>query len=404
MFSACRKEKEMNRDRLREVLEFYKTHYEELRRREDYKWEASAAWKAADPMGASDFPEALREGLKKTGNLLDSGHYYPRTALFMLMDRDPEAVRYMFGDLFREEDPVGNRITIFSEKAGALRRKYYTDAELPDDDQDEHAVSVYLFLQYPEKYYIYKYSAFRAAALLLEADYVPRRKDSRNFGEYVRFCDEIREEILADEGLMALEEARASAFPGTDPGYRLLTEDLVICMATYFRHAELFRGSGTAAKAEKFRAVPVQRPVPLEAVPFYDAVEVARYEASLREGALAYILGQEQLKVRSYRIAAKKVPQVLGAGRALGEGCDLLSFNRKGEELYISVKVTTGPETDGFLITEAERLRSAADPSHYRLYRVYDFDPETGRGKYSVIMGDLTKYCLNPASYRAVFS
>ena len=107
----------MNRDRLREVLAFYKTHYEELRRREDYKWEASAAWKAADPMRAADFPEALREGLKKTGNLLDSGHYYPRTALFMLMDRDPEAVRYMFEDLFREEDPVGDRITIFSEKA-----------------------------------------------------------------------------------------------------------------------------------------------------------------------------------------------------------------------------------------------------------------------------------------------
>ena len=160
----------MNRDRLREVLEFYKTHYEEIRRREDYKWEASAAWQAASPMSAADFPEALREGLKKTGNLLDSGHYYPRTALFMLMDRDPEAVRYMFTDLYREADPVGDRITIFSEKAGALRRKYYTDEELPDDDQDEHAVSVYLFLRYPEKYYIYKYSAFRAAAALLEAD------------------------------------------------------------------------------------------------------------------------------------------------------------------------------------------------------------------------------------------
>ncbi len=393
----------MNRDRLQEVLDFYKTHYEEIRRREDYKWEASAAWQEASPMKAAAFPEALREGLKKTGNLLDSGHYFPRTALFMLMDRDPEAIRYMFTDLFREEDPVGDRITIFSEKAGALRRKYYSDEELPDDDQDEHAVSVYLFLQYPEKYYIYKYSAFRAAAVLLEADYVPRRKDSRNLGEYLRFCDEVREAALADPALMELEETRRAAFPEADPAYRLLTEDLVICMATYFRHAELFEGKGTAEKPGKFRAEPVQRPSSLEAVPFYDAVEVARYEASLRDGALAYILAQEQLKVRSYRIAAKKVPKVLSAGRALGEGCDLLSYNRKGEELYISVKVTTGPEDDGFRITEAERMRSAEDPAHYRLYRVYDFDPETGRGKYSEIRGDLTKYCLNPVSYRVIF-
>ncbi|MBO6107172.1 MAG: DUF3883 domain-containing protein [Stomatobaculum sp.] len=394
----------MNRDRLREVLEFYKTHYEEIRRREDYKWEASAAWQAASPMSAADFPEALREGLKKTGNLLDSGHYYPRTALFMLMDRDPEAVRYMFTDLYREADPVGDRITIFSEKAGALRRKYYTDEELPDDDQDEHAVSVYLFLRYPEKYYIYKYSAFRAAAALLGADYIPRRKDSRNLAEYMQFCDEVRETVLADEALMEMEKARTAEYPGADPAFRLLTEDLVICMATYFRHAELFQGSGTAQKEKKFRLDPVQRPIPLEAVPFYDAVEVTRYEAGLREGALTYILAQEQLKVRSYRIAARKVPQILNAGRALGEGCDLLSFNRKGEELYISVKVTTGPESSGFSVTEAERRRSAEDPAHYRLYRVYDFDPDTGTGKYSVIRGDLTKYCLNPASYRVFFS
>ena len=90
----------MNQTELNKVMNFYIRHYDEIRRREDYKWEAAAAWQASAPMKASSFPEALRAGLKKAGNLLDSGYYYPKTALFMMLSRDPEAVEYMFEDLF----------------------------------------------------------------------------------------------------------------------------------------------------------------------------------------------------------------------------------------------------------------------------------------------------------------
>ena len=94
----------MNQTELNKVMNFYIRHYDEIRRREHYKWEAAAAWQASAPMKASSFPEALRAGLKKAGNLLDSGYYYPKTALFMMLSRDPEAVEYMFEDLFCEKD------------------------------------------------------------------------------------------------------------------------------------------------------------------------------------------------------------------------------------------------------------------------------------------------------------
>ena len=393
----------MNHTELNKVMSFYIRHYDEIRRREDYKWEAAAAWQAAAPMKASSFPEALRAGLKKAGNLLDSGYYYPKTALFMMLSRDPEAVEYMFEDLFCEKDDVYDRIAVFMMKAGALRKKWFTQEELPGDDQDEHAVSVYLSFEMPEKYYIYKYSVFRAAAILLDHSYVPRRKDARNLPEYFSFCEQVRKEVLASGELLRLEQPRREAFPGVDPEYRLLTEDILICAATYYAKPELFEESGTAEKAEQFRLVPVKKELPLEAVPFYDPVEIARYEEQLREAALRFIVSQERLRVREYRLPARKQPEALGTGRARGEGYDILSFDRRGEEVFISVKATAGPESEAFRVTEAERRKSTSDPEHYRLYRVYGFSMEEGNGRYSVHRGDLSPFCLNPERYLVMF-
>ncbi len=393
----------MNYTELNKVVGFYLRHYEEIRRREDYKWEAAAAYRAADPMAAADFPGALRDSLKKTGNLLDSGYYYPRTALFMMLSKDPEAVKYMFEDLFSEDDDIFDRVTVFMMKARALRRKYFTQEELPDDDQDEHAISVYLSLQMPEKYYIYKYSVFRTAALLLDHNYIPQRKDARNLSEYFRFCEQVRKYLLETPELLKAEQGRREAWPGVDPEYRLLTEDVLICAATYYAHPEIFEESGTADPAERFRLKPVKKTVPLEPVPFYDAVEIARYEEQLREAALQYILSQERLKVREYRLSAKKQPEILSSGSALGEGYDLLSYDRRGEMLYIAVKVTAGQESEAFSVSEAERLKSASDPEHYRLYRLYEFSSDENSGKYSVYRGDLTPLCLNPQKYLVMF-
>ncbi|MBR3009158.1 MAG: DUF3883 domain-containing protein [Stomatobaculum sp.] len=393
----------MNQTELNKVMNFYIRHYDEIRRREDYKWEAVAAWQASAPMKASSFPEALRAGLKKAGNLLDSGYYYPKTALFMMLSRDPEAVEYMFEDLFCEKDDVYDRIAVFMMKAGALRKKWFTQEELPGDDQDEHAVSVYLSFEMPEKYYIYKYSVFRAAAILLDHSYVPRRKDARNLPEYFSFCEQVRKEVLASGELLRLEQPRREAFPGVDPEYRLLTEDILICAATYYAKPELFEESGTAEKAEQFRLVPVKKELPLEAVPFYDPVEIVRYEELLREAALRFIVSQERLRVREYRLPARKQPEALGTGRARGEGYDILSYDRRGEEVFISVKATAGPESEAFRVTEAERRKSAADPEHYRLYRVYGFSMEEGNGRYSVHRGDLSPFCLNPERYLVMF-
>lgn len=60
-----------------------------------------------------------------------------------------------------------------------MRRKFlrvkHDDGTWRSHYQNTNAISTYLWLRYPDKYYIYKYEIFREVALVLEADDVPRR-------------------------------------------------------------------------------------------------------------------------------------------------------------------------------------------------------------------------------------
>jgi hypothetical protein len=74
-----------------------------------------------------------------------------------------------------------------------------------------------------------------------------------------------------------------------------------------------------------------------------------------------------------------------------GAGYDVASFNLDGSDRFIEVKTTRGgPETD-FYISANEVAFSTKFSAAYALYRVYDFEPESGRGKYWVKRGCLAE-------------
>lgn len=389
----------MDLKKLDQIIAFYKKHYKEIRLRENYKWEAAAEFARADVMKAADFPSALKEGLSGTGNLLDAGFYYPRTNLALFLKKDPGFVREMFAGLYNEEEDAVLRIRSFIRNAETMQRKYFTPEELPDHNQDEHAVSVYLFLQYPGKYYIYKYSAFRLFAEEIGYSYIPPRKSERNLPEYALFCEALRKHLLKDRELMKLEEERHRTYRDADPAYHLLTQDILICGTTYFRHAGIFGEKEKAVRPGRLKLKPVKQEVQLLPIPFYNAEEIVRYEAAIKEAAKKFILCQENIRVDAYRISVKKRPEPA----AEGEGYDLSSWDRHGNRIYIAVKATAGSEDESFFISEAERKKSAERPEAYFLYRVFHFDPASEKGEYTVWQGDLTPLCRNCDRYRVVF-
>ena len=76
---------------------------------------------------------------------------------------DAEAVRGMFINLYDESKNLAERIEQFQVSSDEMRLKY-DDGTWRQHYQGENAITTYLWLRYPDKYYIYKYSEIRAFA------------------------------------------------------------------------------------------------------------------------------------------------------------------------------------------------------------------------------------------------
>lgn len=97
---------------------------------------------------------------------------------------------------------------------------------------------------------------------------------------------------------------------------------------------------------------------------------------------------------------AKKVRHVAEV-EGDGAGYDVLSFTTDGEELYIEVKTTCGPNTTDFYISANEVAFSQKHADNYELHRVYDFDRKRGELRFFRIRGDIAQsYLLRPTTFR----
>lgn len=83
-------------------------------------------------------------------------------------------------------------------------------------------------------------------------------------------------------------------------------------------------------------------------------------------------------------------------------GYDILSFNEKGHELYIEVKSTQGDAARPWYLTAGELECSKENPDRFVLYRVYDLDIRTRKGKYFRLSGKADgNSILHPTVYEA---
>ena len=128
-----------------------KTHWEE----EEYKWIAVKTFQDYWNPDASDFAAMLEKSLSKVGNLMDSGRFFPKGMLLDFCKYDAEIVRGMFRNLYDESIDLGSRVSDFIAKGKEL-----TKAIAPgmSSYQSTNSVSTLLWLRFPEKYFIYKYS------------------------------------------------------------------------------------------------------------------------------------------------------------------------------------------------------------------------------------------------------
>lgn len=216
----------IDRKCLNDVLTDYKKDFRAFHWSEEkYKWEAVKCFQDNWDINAPDFPEMLTRALSKTGNLLASSQYFPANMIIGFANESPEEVRAMFLNLFDESKDVYDRISAFKSGSVLLLDKYGNGAA--QHYQRENAVTTYLWLRYPDKYYIYKYSEVQTVSRKLKSGYQFRKGHyAENIRNFYKLYDEICVELKKDTEMreMLKEQLAVTCYP--DPELKTLTTDL----------------------------------------------------------------------------------------------------------------------------------------------------------------------------------
>lgn len=212
--------------RLAEVLVQYKQNFvSKLWGEEKYKWEAVKWFQDNWDVNAPDFAEMLNRSLDKTYNLLASANNFPKGMIVGFAKSAPEEVRTMFLSLYDESKDVYERINAFKMQSTVLLEKYGNGAA--QHYQYENAISTYLWLRFPDKYYIYKFGEVKTVASELESDYrFKKGAYADNIRNFLKLYDEIGAALKEDTELVNLfqSQLRDTCYP--DPELKTLTIDV----------------------------------------------------------------------------------------------------------------------------------------------------------------------------------
>ncbi|WP_231111514.1 EVE domain-containing protein [Heyndrickxia coagulans] len=159
---------------------------------------------------------------------------------------DEEATRAMFINLYDESKNFAERVEKFQSDAETMRVKY-DQGTWRQHFQTLNSISTYLWLRYPDKYYIYKYSECRAVAKVLDSDFIPKKgASSRNLVGEFHLYNEICEQLKKDKELVQMLQSVLTDCCYPDKALKTLTMDLGFYISRFYTkkstedHAEWF--------------------------------------------------------------------------------------------------------------------------------------------------------------------
>ncbi len=195
-----------------------------------YKWEAVKWFQDNWDINAPDFAEMLELSLDKTFDLLASNNNFPKGMIVGFAKAAPEEVRAMFIALFDESGDVYERINEFKHKSSDLLKRYGNGAAL--HYQDDDAASTYLWLRYPDKYYIYNFNEVQYIAEQLRR-YHFRRGAYAAFRKFPQLYDEINAVLKEDTELVNIFQSLLTDTCYPDPELKTLTNDICSYMCPH---------------------------------------------------------------------------------------------------------------------------------------------------------------------------
>jgi len=221
---------------LEDALSKYTADFTSKWNQEEYKWIAVGHFLKNWDLDSENFIEMLESSLSKTDNLLASNNFFPREMIARFAKAAPEKVKEMFTNLYDESINVESRIRNFIDNAEKLRIEY-NPGDWGMHYQNTNSVSTYLWLRYPEKYYIYKYGEYRDVDTKLGLDFgIKRNGKTSEMLKGMRMYDILHSALEKDTEYQELVKKRITENLSLyqDPNLHISTIDFGFWISRYY--------------------------------------------------------------------------------------------------------------------------------------------------------------------------
>lgn len=195
---------------------------------EEFKWRGIKTFQDNWDLDAQDLSDMIKRSLYGVSHMMVSQARFPEGMIEDFAEREPETVRAMFKNLFDESKDIVERFHSFKQKSADLLERVGNGAK--NHFQDERTIALYLWLRYPDKYYVYQYTQARNLSIALGSDHriIKGRLDS-NIREWLALYNEVTELMKQKPEVRNWETQGMTAVHYPDPEYRMLATDLAYC-------------------------------------------------------------------------------------------------------------------------------------------------------------------------------
>ena len=191
------------------------------------EWELIKSFQDNWDINAPDFYDMLFRSMQRLSLSKKFIYQFSTIMIKRFAQNEPEKVRKMFKDLYDEQVDIYTRYDNFMATSDELFEIYRKENETKHC-QTQNAISVYLWLMYPDKYNVFKISVLNKAATLLDSNFEFIRGDYYvNIRNFYDFCDELYEEFIKDKELAPLLKRKLNKRCYTDENLRVMLTDFI---------------------------------------------------------------------------------------------------------------------------------------------------------------------------------
>lgn len=216
------------------INEYKEVFFSRRWKKQKYKWEAVKSFQQIWDAEASDFLDMLRRSLETASQVLRFSGGSPVSIVLKHAETSPEEVRSMFRNLYSEQANLAERVEQFA--SWTLSLDGMPNNKTAGYRKHELAASVYLWLRYPDQYYIYNAAEGRKLVALLGAAHDRQKgQQTDDIEHFTQTCDELNALVTADPAFAKLLQSKLDDTCYHDPELKILTGDICQWLVSYAR-------------------------------------------------------------------------------------------------------------------------------------------------------------------------